>query len=185
MIDRPDFLTDKCMREFKRRAKSICRKEEVKHGHALEVVAKEHSFKNWLQLTQQRRGDAEVESFAKEGVVLVFDNKDAPETSLDGTLVKDDRLVNPCLPRLVHAVINRHHMFGHYDLEPTFFDTDEDVLDAYAWFSFHRVSYDLKNDSTPMDILKHVRDYTFHPPAYISIQGVFRGCHDEQEFFAW
>lgn len=191
----PEFLSEKIMREYKREAKAVSKQDSCTLTEAYEKLARLEGFPNWHKVTLQRKRDSEVESFFLNRAVAVFNAKDAPsDVELQSGFFTPDYALPLAADRpFIYAYINRHHLFGSYTHPPVSWsdETDDNLDEAITagelmmdleWF---RINQDLKQDDTPMDVLKRIKPHTFFPPDYISIKGIFYAVRDERGMFAW
>lgn len=192
---KPDFITAKMMRDYKRDAKERVKQEKLKLHDALEKVAEDEGFTNWHQVTIRRKRDEAVELFLSTRAVVAFDEKDAPneyEVS-QGLLERDDYLGFAADRNFVHAYVNNHDVLGNYALPPSNWSDEHpdilskaidagEVMAGLAWF---RVNQDLKAYDTPVDVLKRIKPHCFFPPSYIALRGIFYGVYGERRVLAW
>lgn len=86
------YISSKAVSVLKKQAKVLSRtSDDISHTQALESVAIKQGFDNWHQVTLANKPMKEAEDVLKNGVYIVFDNKDAEDFyDEDKLFVKDD-----------------------------------------------------------------------------------------------
>lgn len=143
-------------KQLKMAAKRLSKSSGKKHTECLELVAREHGFPNWHRVTQAYAPYRAALDAWKEGIVVIWDWKDAESVNRN-MLIENDWLFEIAFPSMLqHADVE--------DLERPL--SEQDFHEVFDYW-FH--AFFLKADTIPSNLdlnwlHSELKKYSFFMP---------------------